>query len=162
MAGEGLQNGEFAGGERLRLAVLLENAGAEVELEFAEADDFVVERRRAGGVGRRTAAKDGVDSGEQFARIEGLGDVVVGSDVKSFWDNIKNFRFVYIILPVCTCNRNKSRTSIRRRDCFAYSVFAFIAYALFTEPKSSIFSFTISFMPSKPGSRSFLGSKPLP
>ena len=31
-------------------------------------------------------------------------------------------------------------------------------YALFTEPKSSIFSFTVPLIASKPGKRSFLGS----
>ena len=31
-------------------------------------------------------------------------------------------------------------------------------YALFTEPKSSIFSFTVPLIASKPGARSFLGS----
>ena len=35
-------------------------------------------------------------------------------------------------------------------------------YALFTEPKSSIFSFTVSQIACAPGARSFLGSKPLP
>jgi len=37
-----------------------------------------------------------------------------------------------------------------------------INYALFTLPKSSIFSLTFALIASKPGARSFLGSKPLP
>ncbi len=36
------------------------------------------------------------------------------------------------------------------------------AYALPTLPNSSIFSLTVALIASKPGARSFLGSKPLP
>ncbi len=40
--------------------------------------------------------------------------------------------------------------------------FLFYFYALPTEPKSSIFSLTVALIASKPGAKSFLGSKPLP
>ena len=40
-------------------------------------------RRRAGRLERRAAAQHGVDAGQQLARVEGLGQVVVGADLEA-------------------------------------------------------------------------------
>lgn len=52
----------------------------------------------------------------------------------------------------------KKMGTIAKNNCPDFLV----DYALFTEPKSSIFSLTIVFIASAPGAKSFLGSKPFP
>ena len=72
---------------------------------------------------------------------------------------VKRFRF----------NKKASHEKIMRRFLH-YNYFKITpgriekipAYALLTEPNSSIFSLTVALIASKPGARSFLGSKPLP
>jgi hypothetical protein len=54
-------------------------ARAQVEGEGAEGDHLVLARGRAGRLLRRAAAQHGVDAGQQFARVEGLAQVVVGA-----------------------------------------------------------------------------------
>ena len=83
MTGKGFQHGKFAGRKRHGFAVFAQFATAEVEFKLAEYHYFLVQRRGARFIGARTAAKHGVDAGEQFARIEGLGDVIVGTEFQT-------------------------------------------------------------------------------
>ena len=83
MAHQRLEHGEFAGGERQFLAVLAQGAGAQVEGEGAEVDDLVLGGGRAGRFLRGAAAQHRVHAGQQFARVEGLAQVVVGADFQA-------------------------------------------------------------------------------
>ncbi len=51
--------------------------GAEVDLELAEAQHFLVDRLGAGAPQQR------LDAGQQLARLEGLGQVVVGAELEA-------------------------------------------------------------------------------
>mmetsp|Transcript_21671 Transcript_21671/g.84405 ORF Transcript_21671/g.84405 Transcript_21671/m.84405 type:complete len:428 (+) Transcript_21671:1981-3264(+) len=83
VAHQGLEHRELAGGQRQLLAVLGQPAQREVELEGAEGDGHRLLARRARGFGRRAAAQHRVDAGQQFARIEGLGEIVVRADLQA-------------------------------------------------------------------------------
>ena len=83
MTGKGLENRKFAGRERNDFAVLLENARAEIELKVAEADDFVLKRRRARRILARTAAQHGVNAGKELTGIKGFAEVVVGAELET-------------------------------------------------------------------------------
>src|SRR5664279_2268361 len=83
MSHQCLQHRELAGREGDLLAVLGEPAQCQVEHEGAEADGLGVERGRARRFHLRPAPQHGVDAGEQLARIEGFGKVVVGADLEA-------------------------------------------------------------------------------
>jgi hypothetical protein len=68
---------ELVPGQVAELAVEAGDAGAEVDLEAAEAKHVVV-----GGL-RRGAAQQRLDPGQQLARLEGLADVVVGAELEA-------------------------------------------------------------------------------
>src|SRR5690554_1483814 len=78
VAGEHFQNGELARGDGDGFVVLGERTGGKVQYVRTELDGFVFLAGGAGMFFGTPAAQDGVDTGEQFARIEGLGQVVVG------------------------------------------------------------------------------------
>ena len=78
MTRESLEHGELARGERHLRAVAAQGARAEVELEVAEGDGGVLARGCTGRVGGRAAAQHRVNARQQLARIEGLGQIVVG------------------------------------------------------------------------------------
>jgi hypothetical protein len=78
-----LEHREFPGGERNLLAVAREAARGEIEIERAEAVDFGFRggpARRPGGL---APPQYRVDPGDQLARIEGLGKVVVGAHLQA-------------------------------------------------------------------------------
>ena len=79
MAGERLEHREFAAGERHRLAFAGEGAQGQVEMEVAETDFGRLGTGRPGRLGGWLAPKHRVDPGQQLARIERLGNVVVGA-----------------------------------------------------------------------------------
>jgi hypothetical protein len=83
MPHERLQHRELAGRQRDRLAALRQPAQREIELERSEADDLDLLGRRAGGLGRRAAPQHRVDPREQLARVERLGQIVVGADLEA-------------------------------------------------------------------------------
>ena len=74
--GQRQQQRELVGGEGAFLAVEPHGAGALVDLETAEA-------HRVGLRGRALAAQDGAQPGLQLARLEGLGEIVVGADFEA-------------------------------------------------------------------------------
>src|SRR3954462_8232009 len=69
---EHLEDRELAGRERDALALARKSARGEVELEGPEAMHVAARGRRPGRTGRAAAPQDGVDAGEELARIEGL------------------------------------------------------------------------------------------
>src|SRR6185369_6517926 len=77
-----LEHREFAGGQRQLLAVLAQGARSQIERERPEGDHFVVARRCARRFLSWTAPQHGVDTGQQFARIERLAQVIVGADLQ--------------------------------------------------------------------------------
>ncbi len=83
MLGEHFQQREFSGGQRDPGAGFGQAAGAEVEPEVPELDGLI----RVAGCARRCRrwlpAQHGLDACHQFARIEGFGHVVIGSDLES-------------------------------------------------------------------------------
>ena len=91
VAGEGLarvahqclEHREFAGGECDQLAFLRETAQRQVEFEGAEGDGLRFQGRRARCFLRRTAAQHRVHARQQLARVERLGQVVVGADLEA-------------------------------------------------------------------------------
>ena len=79
-----LEQRELAGGERHGLAVARERARGEVERERAERDRLRLARwARPGVSARRLAAQHRVDARHQLARVEGLGEVVVGAHLEA-------------------------------------------------------------------------------
>ena len=68
---------ELAAGQRDDFAAARQLARAAIEAPVAEGDDAAVR------IGRRrrllAAAQHGLDAGDQFARVEGLADIVVGA-----------------------------------------------------------------------------------
>lgn len=76
--GEGVQEVELEAGEAQRGAGEGRSQGAGLEEEVADAQGPTAATRVAPG-----AADDGADAGEQLARGEGLGDVVVGAGLEA-------------------------------------------------------------------------------
>ena len=68
----------FGGAQRDELFAARELAGGQIQRKGAETDTAVA-LRRGHGAGHLLAAQHGVQAGEQFARVEGLGQVVVGA-----------------------------------------------------------------------------------
>ena len=79
VTGEDLEHGEFAGGDGHGFAVARQGAGGQVQHVGAEFHGFVFLAGRAGVFFGAAAAQDGVDPGQQFARVERLGEIVVGA-----------------------------------------------------------------------------------
>ena len=73
-----LEHGKLAGGQGLQLTAAGQRAGGKVDFDVAEADCFALFVRRTGRA-IALAAQHSLDTGEQFARIERLGQVVVGT-----------------------------------------------------------------------------------
>ena len=71
-------------GEKVELArAKIETPLPDVRLAPARVDAQVADLDRAGAAGRRVGpAKDGADAGDQLARVERLGDVVVGAQLE--------------------------------------------------------------------------------
>ena len=82
MLHQGLEHGELAGGQHVYLVALLQFAGGEEQLVVAEGHHLVGTGRRAGHQ-RRLAAQHGLDPRQQFARVERLGQVVVGAQFQA-------------------------------------------------------------------------------
>ena len=83
MAHQGFEHGEFARGQRQFFAIFLQCAQTHVKRKRPERDNFLVARRRAQHLGGGAAAQHGMNAGQQFARIEGFGQVVVGADFEA-------------------------------------------------------------------------------
>ena len=83
MAHQGFEHGELARGQRQFFAIFLQCAQAHVKRERPECDDFLVARRRARHLGDGAAAQHGMNARQQLARVEGLGQVVVGADFEA-------------------------------------------------------------------------------
>ena len=77
------QHRKFAGGERQLVAIFVQRTQAHVERKRPEGNNFLVARRRARHFGGWPAAKHRVDARQQFARVEGLGEIVVGADFQA-------------------------------------------------------------------------------
>ncbi len=73
-----LEHRELTGGEHVHLVALLQLAGRQRQLVFAEGDGLVLAGRGAGHL-RRLPAQHRTDAREQLARVERLGQVVVGA-----------------------------------------------------------------------------------
>ena len=81
--GEGGHELEFDGGQRDGAAVVANEAGARVNLEIAK-DRAIGRRNGRADRGRdRSATQHGVDSRGELARIERLGEVIVGADFQA-------------------------------------------------------------------------------
>src|SRR5882724_5216125 len=78
-----LQHRKLAGGQRDLFAILGQAAQRQVEFERAESDDHRVLGRCARRLHGGPASQHGMDAGQQFARIERLGQVVVGTDFQA-------------------------------------------------------------------------------
>ena len=78
MLDQRLEHGEFAGGEHVHFVALLQLAGGQRQLVLAEAHRLVLAGRGARHH-RRLAAQHGLDPRQQLARVERLGQVVVGA-----------------------------------------------------------------------------------
>ena len=72
-----LEHGEFAGGEHVYLVAFLELARGQEQLVVAEGHRFVFAARRARHLWR-LSAQHRANPRQQLARVEGLGQVVVG------------------------------------------------------------------------------------
>src|SRR5438105_1599851 len=83
MLHQDFEHRELAGSERHALPLARERPGGEVQLEAPEAMRLRSRRRRPGGAARRTPAQYRVDPGEKLARIEGLGQVVIGAHLQA-------------------------------------------------------------------------------
>src|SRR5690606_18583797 len=77
MAGEYLQHRELTRGDGYGLVVLGECTRRQIQHIGAELDGFVFLAWRARVFFRAATTQNGVDAGEQFAGIEGFGQVVV-------------------------------------------------------------------------------------
>jgi len=73
-----LEHGELAGGKHVYLVALLQFAGAEEQLVVAKGDHLILAGRRARHL-RRLPAQHGTNPREQLARVERLGQVIVGA-----------------------------------------------------------------------------------
>src|SRR5690606_17915180 len=73
------QDGKFASGDRHLFTVARERAGGQVEHIRPKGDGFVFLAGGAGVFFGAAAAQDGVDAGQQFTRVERLGQVIVGA-----------------------------------------------------------------------------------
>ena len=78
LAGEGFEQVEFLAAEVDGLAADVDFAPLHVDDEVAGADG----RRFGGGRCSRGAAEDGFDAGDDFAWVEGFGDVVIGTELQ--------------------------------------------------------------------------------
>jgi hypothetical protein len=74
---ERIEQREFAAGQRHRLAVARQLAAAALECPVAEAHNAASRVRRRWRA--RAAAQHGFDAGDQFARVEGFAEVIVGA-----------------------------------------------------------------------------------
>ena len=83
MAQQQFQNIELDGGEIDRLASAGDGASAKRHADIADDQHLIVLGCARGGRRLAGAAKDGADSGDQFAGIERLGQVVVGADFQA-------------------------------------------------------------------------------
>ena len=86
--GKGLEQRVFTGCQRARLVLLIaQDAIGEVQRPFAEARDLMAARFDARATWRRQfaagTAQQRAHPGQQFARIEGLHQVIVGGQLKS-------------------------------------------------------------------------------
>ena len=80
MEGQRFEQCELATGERDWFVVALQLAIGKIQFEFTEAHKLLVQRGRGGWChGRRVASQHGMDTCQQFARIEGFGEVVIST-----------------------------------------------------------------------------------
>jgi hypothetical protein len=74
---------KFDRGQRDGAAIVAHEAGARIHFEVAE--NCAIGRGCGGGIGwsGRSPTQDGVDTRSEFARVEGLGEVVIGADFQA-------------------------------------------------------------------------------
>lgn len=70
------EEGELAGGERDRLCTSADVAGEEVDVEFTGGEQA--------GLVAGAASQDGVEPGDEFVGVEGLGEVIVSAEIQAF------------------------------------------------------------------------------
>jgi hypothetical protein len=83
VAHQRLEHGELAGGQRQFFADLAQGAGAQVEVNGPNCTTSRSRRRVHPGFLAGAAAQHGMHAGQQFARVEGLAQVIVSADLQA-------------------------------------------------------------------------------